>query len=94
MRDILEHAAAEVDFVSAFADHESLAADRRTFWAIIRALEVIGAAARQIPMESRAAHPEMHWRGMTGMRDKVIHDYFRADASVFLLTVRGDLPTL
>ena len=94
LRDIVEHADAAVDFVSAFADQESLAADRRTFWAVIRALEVIGEAARHIPMEFRAGHPEVPWRGMTGMRDKVIHDYFGVDAAVVLRTVREDLPPL
>ncbi|MCX6941747.1 MAG: DUF86 domain-containing protein, partial [Verrucomicrobia bacterium] len=75
LRDIVDHADAAADFVAALPDYESLAADRRTFWAVIRALEVVGEAARHIPVEFRASHPEVPWRGMTGMRDKVIHDY-------------------
>ena len=49
LRDIVDHADAAADFVAALPDYESLAADRRTFWAVIRALEVVGEAARHIP---------------------------------------------
>lgn len=94
LRDIVDHADAAADFVAALPDYESLAADRRTFWAVIRALEVVGEAARHIPVEFRASHPEVPWRGMTGMRDKVIHDYFGVDAAVVWRTVQEDLPPL
>lgn len=92
LRDIVEHAEAAIEFVAALPNHEALAADRRTFWAVIRALEVIGEAARHVPADFRHAHPEISWRGMTGMRDKVIHDYFGVDAAVVWRTVREDLP--
>jgi len=39
----------------------------------VRALEVIGEAAKQVGPAFRRAHPEIPWRGMAGMRDKVIH---------------------
>lgn len=94
LRDILEHAEAAVDFLSEVPDVDRLAADRRTFWAVIRALEVIGEAARHFPPEFRATYPEVPWRGMTGMRDKVIHDYFGVDAAVVWRTVKEDLPAL
>ena len=45
LRDIVDPADAAADFVAALPDYESLAADRRTFWAVIRALEVV---ARQL----------------------------------------------
>ena len=57
-------------------------------------MEVVGEAARHIPVEFRASHPEVPWRGMTGMRDKVIHDYFGVDAAVVWRTVQEDLPPL
>lgn len=61
---------------------------------MIRALDVVGEAARHIPIEFRQAHPEIAWRGMAGMRDKVIHDYFGVDAAVVWRTVKEELPTL
>ena len=94
LRDILEHAEAAMEFLEDWDDAEGLAKDRRTFWAVIRALEVIGEAARHIPSEFRQAHPEISWRGMTGMRDKVIHDYFGVDVGVVWRTVKEELPPL
>jgi len=88
LRDILEHAEAAIEFGNDVPDVQALAADRRTLWALIRALEVIGEAARHVPSEFRQAHPEIPWRGMTGMRDKVIHDYFGVDPTVVWRTVK------
>lgn len=94
LRDILLHAEAAIEFTEGKADAVALEEDRRTFWAVIRALEVIGEAARHVPGDFRQAHPEIAWRGMTGMRDKVIHDYFGVDAHVVWQTVRQELPPL
>ena len=54
---------------------------------------MIGEAARHVPSEFRQAHLEVSWRGMTGMRDKVIHDYFGVDATVVWQTVHEDCPS-
>lgn len=94
LRDILEHAEAAIEFIKDVPDVQALADDRRTFWAVIRALEVVGEAARHVPADFRQAHPEVAWRGMTGMRDKVIHDYFGVDATVVWRTVKDELPPL
>jgi uncharacterized protein with HEPN domain len=94
LRDILEHAEGAIEFVADMPDSVALESDRRTFWAVIRALEVVGEAARHIPPEFRQSHPGVAWRGMTGMRDKVIHDYFGVDAAVVWRTVKEDLPFL
>lgn len=94
LRDILEHGRAAIEFIGSASNIEALASDRRTMWAIIRALEVIGEAARQIPDEVREAHPEIPWRGMIGMRDKVIHGYFGVDAKIIWATVHDDLPAM
>ena len=58
----------------------------------MRALEVIGEAAKHVAPAFRGGHPEIPWRGMAGMRDKVIHGYFGVDAAVVWRTVKEDLP--
>ena len=93
-RDILEHCEAAESFLEGMTSPGELRADRRTMLAVVRALEVIGEAARQIPQTMRGKYPHVPWRGMTGMCDKVIHAYFGVDANVVWRTVREDLPLL
>jgi len=61
---------------------DDLKKDERTLLAVVRALEVVGETARRIPRDFRDRYPHIAWRGMTGIRDKVIHEYFGVDAAV------------
>jgi uncharacterized protein with HEPN domain len=69
-----------------------LASDEKTLLAVIRALEVIGEAAKRGSPSVRRKHPDVPWRGMAGMRDKVIHGYFGVDSDLVWRTVHDDLP--
>jgi len=73
---------------------DALQEDERTLLAAVRALEVIGEAAKRIPKGFRDKHLHVPWRGMTGTRDKVIHEYFGVDVEVVWRTVREDFPPL
>ena len=73
---------------------EQFSADDKTVFAVIRALEVLGEATKRIPQEFRAQHPEIPWRAMAGIRDKLIHDYVKVNLETVWKTVNEDLPTL
>lgn len=50
--------------------------------ALVRSIEVIGEAAKHVPHEFRARHPQINWRVMAGMRDRLIHGYFGIDYDI------------
>lgn len=54
---------------------DAFKADEKTQYAIARALEIIGEAAKRIPAAIRDSHPGIPWREMGGMRDVLIHQY-------------------
>ena len=62
--------------------------------AVIRPLEIIGEAARRISQDTRDAHPEIPWEQMIGMRNRLIHEYFRVNLTTVWETVQNDLPSL
>ena len=47
--------------------------------AFVRSVEVIGEAAKQVPEDTRAQFPNVEWKKMAGMRDRLIHDYAGVD---------------
>ena len=69
-------------------------ADPRTQDAVVRNIEIVGEATRGVSDATRTAHPEIPWRYMADMRNKVIHDYFRTDIEVVWDVVTNDLPPL
>jgi len=93
LRDILEAASKAQEFLRDM-DQESFAEDEKTVFAVIRALEIVGEAARRVPADFRDQNPGIPWRSMTGMRDKLIHDYFGVSIDVVWKTVHEDLPAL
>lgn len=62
-------------------------------FAVVRALEIIEATKR-IPEEVRVQYPDIPWRSMAGMRDKLVHDYMGVNWEVGWKTVKEDMPGL
>lgn len=73
---------------------ESIKKDEKTLYAVIRAFEIIGEASKNIPPRVRVKYPEIPWKQMAGMRDKLIHEYFGVDVDVLKKTIRNQLPRI
>ena len=93
IQDILDTIADIEEFVSGL-DFEDFGKDKKTLYAVIRGIEVIGEAAKKIPDIIRDRYKDIPWRDMAGMRDKLIHDYFGVDVEVLWKTIEQDIPLL
>ncbi len=78
---MLENAEKALSFVEGL-DYDGFCKDDKAMYAVIRAFEIIGEAARQIPEDVRDANPEIPWREITGMRNKLTHEYFGVNTKV------------
>jgi uncharacterized protein with HEPN domain len=93
MRDILQYMERAEGHIDAL-DFKEFRRDNRTCDAVIRCIEVIGEATKNIPDEIRNKYPSIPWRDMAGMRDKIIHGYFVVDFETIWLVVKEEIPKL
>jgi uncharacterized protein with HEPN domain len=93
LNDMLENAGKALSFVEGL-DYDGFCKDEKAMYAVIRAFEIIGEAARQIPEDVRQANPEIPWREITGMRNKLTHEYFGINTKVVWRAVQEDLPVI
>lgn len=61
---------------------------------VIRQIEIIGEAAKRVSEKTRSENVQIPWQDISGMRNKLIHDYFGVDIEKVWLTVRKDIPLL
>lgn len=93
LADMLEALSKAGQFVEGMT-YEQFAKDDKTVYAVTRALEIIGEASKRVPAEVREQHKNIPWREISGMRDKLTHDYFGVNLFVVWRTVTEDLPSL
>jgi len=68
--------------------------DFRINFAVVRALEIIGEAAKRLPDDLRQRYPDIPWKGMAGMRDRIIHGYDNVDLQIVWDVVNRDIPQI
>ena len=91
LQDILDSIRDAVEFMEGMTS-EDFQKDRKTVSAVLRSLEVMGEATKRIPQSLRDQYPDVPWKKMAGMRDKLIHEYSGVDLGIVWEAVKNDLP--
>lgn len=71
---------------------EELRQDDKTSSAVIRKFEIVGEATKLLPDELKERYPDIPWKGMAGMRDRLIHAYFGIDYRLVWDAIKTDIP--
>ena len=93
----LRHILDAMDIVDEYlqdVDEEKFKNTRLIQDGVIRQIEIIGEAVRNVSKDIRKTYPEIPWQDIAGMRDKLIHGYFGVDIEKVWDTAREDLPVL
>ena len=93
LEDILE-AVQRILTYSQDLHHEDFLKDQKTQDAVIRNLEVIGEATKNISANLKQQYPQLPWREMAAVRDRLIHHYFGVNIEIVWEIVQQDLPQI
>ena len=95
-RAYLQHIRDAIQQVRSYTQEgkEPFLADRKSQDATVRNLEIIGEAVKKLSPRLRSTRPDVPWKRIAGMRDKMIHDYFGVDHRLVWDVVERELPKL
>jgi uncharacterized protein with HEPN domain len=74
--------------------YDQFESDFRINFAVVRALEIVGEATKRLPMTLRDQYPNIPWKQMAGMRDRIIHGYDTVDLEIVWDVVKQDIPEI
>jgi uncharacterized protein with HEPN domain len=95
--EYIHHMLDEIDFILSEisdTDYESFLREATLKRAFVRSLEVIGEASKKLPEDVKAIQPDIEWRKVSGMRDRLIHNYFGVDYTIVWDVATNKLPDL
>ncbi|MFH0859081.1 MAG: DUF86 domain-containing protein [Patescibacteria group bacterium] len=75
-------------------EYDDFKNNKKTVYAVIKAVEIIGEASKNIPDRIKEHYPKVPWKEMAGMRDKMTHEYFGANLQRVWETAQKDIPDL
>ena len=93
----IEHILDSINAIEEFSKNmnkEKLTSDRLRQSAIVREIEIIGGAVKNISESLKNKHPEIKWKEIAGTRDKMIHHYFGVDLNIVWDIIKINLPDL
>ena len=93
LQDVVE-AAGKVRSYTAGLSFKTFSEDTKTVDAVVRNLEVIGEAIKQVPDDVRSRHTDVEWKKIAGLRDILVHQYFGIDVEIIWDIVQNKLPAL
>ena len=95
-RLFLGHVLSAIDLIASFTveGQSAFMADRKTQSAVIRQIEIIGEAVKNLSTDLTAGETTVPWRQIAGTRDRLIHAYFNVDLDSVWSMVEQDLPTV
>ena len=96
-RDYINDIIQQINFIEEFVvemNIEEFIKDKKTQFAVIRCLEVVGEAVSKIPEEIKSEYPEIPWITIKNMRNRLIHGYFDLNIKIIWNTIEKDIPDL
>jgi len=95
--EYIRHMLDEIDYILtqiSDTDFDSFLQNATLKRAFVRSLEIIGEASKKLPEDVKAMQPDIEWRKVSGMRDRLIHDYFGVDYTIVWDVATSKLPDL
>ena len=93
LQDIIEYADNVMMLIEGF-DHDKLVADKRTYYSVMKNIEIVGEAAYMLTKAFKKAHPSTPWKFVQGMRHVLVHEYANVVSATLYDTAVNDIPIL